>query len=163
MRPLRKGFLLVTALLIVAVMLLLGAGLLGSQAARYQAVGHQARVVQARALAMSGLEDARIKLEKDLFFPPPPGPGQTTFSYSETVALPGNPPFDEGTYAVLIDNSQTIDPNNYGVIVVTSLGSLGPSDDPVAQYRIRAELDLRPPDTSPTYFRYLRWQDDASL
>lgn len=160
----RRGFLLITSLLFVIVLLLLGMGFLGSQADRYKAARRAAQSAQARALALAGLEDARAKLENDLNFPPPPsGPDQNEFSYSERLDFPDGTP---GSYSVLINSTWQDEP--YRVLVVTSTGSVGPPDIPLAQYTLRAELDLSEfvrgtSNPNPSFFRYTHIEDKSSL
>ena len=158
----KRGFLLITALLVCVILLLIGMGMLGSESSRYAAMRHAATSSQARQMALAGLEDARAKLELDASFPPDPGPGQTTFSYSERLDLDSN---TSGTYSVTIDRVQAGTPA--AVLVVTSVGSIGPISKPIAQYKLRAEMDLsqsRPAAgngiQSNRYFRWTHIQDE---
>ena len=164
----QRGILLITALMVATVLLLVGMGLLGSQSSRYEAARQNSYTSQARQLALAGLEDARVKLEMDINFPPPPGPEQTVFSYSET--LDTNPASFEGSYSVLVDMTYATDAARY--IVVTSVGTVGPPIKPTAQYRLRAEIDnLDSTILSPRpgngngivkdrFFRYTHIQDE---
>ncbi len=160
----RRGFLLVVSLLFVIMLLLLGMGFLGSQAARHRASKRSAEMAQARALALAGLEDARAKLENDLRFPPPPsGPSQNEFSYSEKLPLPDG---TDGTYSVLIDRSYEGAP--WEVLEVTSTGSIGPPETPTAQYSFKAELDVATfvrgtANPNPELFNYTHIEDMSSL
>jgi hypothetical protein len=160
----QRGILLITALLVAVILLLVGMGLLGSQASRYDAAKQFSYTAQARQLALAGLEDARVKLEMDLNFPPEPGPGQEAFSYSETLFK--GPPND-GTYTVTVDFAYANDPNS-AYIAVTSVGTLGDPIKPIAQYRFRAEIDNklggRPAGPSGInanrFFRYTHIEDE---
>lgn len=172
MKP-RRGILLVTALMVCVVLLLVGMGLLGSQASRYEAARQSTNISQARQLALAGLEDARIKLEMDINFPPPPGPQQDLFSYSETLVTAADPN-RWGTYTVVVDMTYANDipyppplvtTGHY--IAVTSVGTVGPTVKPIAQYRLRAEIDNqssgRPPVaglTTDRFFRYTHIEDE---
>jgi Tfp pilus assembly protein PilX len=161
----KRGFLLITSLMITVILLLLGMGLLGSQSSRYEASKQSVYTSQARQLALAGLEDARIKLELDVNFPPPPGPGQVRFSYSESLELPYDPPV-AGTYTVTVDMTHADDTGAY--IVVTSVGSVGRPTEPVGQYRLRGEIDNqfsgRPNNSHGIqrnrFFRYTHIQDE---
>lgn len=156
--------LMITALMVAVVLLLIGMGLLGSQVSRYEASRQQLRSSQARQLALAGLEDARIKLELDIQFPPSPGPGQHTFSYSEKLDT-GSADF-EASYSVVIDLTYATDTAGY--IEVVSVGTVGPPIRPLAQYRLRGEIDNvtsgRPPNAysivRDRFFRYTHVQDE---
>lgn len=161
----RRGFLLITSLMITVILLLLGMGLLGSQSSRYEASKQTAYSSQARQLAIAGLEDARVKLELDVNFPPPAGPGQLKFSYSESLDLPYADPVT-GTYTVTIDMTHATDAGAH--IIVTSIGSVGPPTAPIGQYRLRGEIDNAPSGRPPNaqsiqrnrFFRYTHIQDE---
>lgn len=161
-----RGILMISALMICAVLLLVGMGLLGSQAARYEAAKQSTYISQARQLALAGLEDARLKLEMDVNFPPPPGPEQHSFSYSEVLET--DPSSYQGTYSVLVDMTYANDdPGRY--ITVTAIGTVGPPIQPIAQYRMRAEIDNQLTPARPgnsdgiakdRFFRYTHIQDE---
>lgn len=162
----KRGILMITALMICTVLLLIGMGLLGSQSSRYEAAKQSTYISQARQLALAGLEDARLKLEMDLNFPPPPGPEQDTFSYSEVLQT--DPATYQGTYSVVIDTTYANDVSESNYITVTSVGTVGPPIQPIAQYRMRAEIDNlttgRPGNLQGIqenrFFRYTHIQDE---
>lgn len=160
----RRGFLLVTSLLFVIMLLLLGMGFLGSQAARYKGARRAAQSAQAKGLALGGLEECRVKLERDVNFPPPPsGPNQFLFTYSERLDFPDGTP---GSYTVIIDRTYEQPP--YQVWTVTSIGSVGPPDTPIAQYTLKAELDVAEQvrgaaTPNPNLFHYTHIEDQSSL
>ena len=93
-----SGWLLLAFVLAVA--LVAGMGLMMSQISNYHGVQSAEEAAQALYLARAGLEDARLKLERDLQFPPR-GDGnymedtsaglqeQTLFTYSEDVLVDG--------------------------------------------------------------------------
>jgi hypothetical protein len=118
----------------------------------------------AGAIAESGLEDARIKLEKDPSFPPVSA-DQPTYSYSEDVFdLDGATLL--GSYTVSIDTTFNVAP--YRIIKISSIGLAGPSDEPLAKKKIHAEFDMaqKRPDTAPTpnpnYFKFInRWESGS--
>lgn len=170
-----RGILLITALMICIILLLVGMGLLGSQASRYEAAIQSTYISQARQLALAGLEDARAKLELDIDFPPRQGPGQFIFSYSETLVDDPTPSKTKlGTYSVAVDMTYATDLINPATttgkyIIVTSVGTVGPTIHPISQYRFRAEIDnLIPPASRPNvtglntnrFFRYTHIEDE---
>lgn len=159
-----RAFLLITSLMVTVILLLVGMGLLGSQASRYEAIKQSSYISQARQLALAGLEDARIKLEMDVNFPPPQGPQQFQFSYSEVLDLPYPVPV-QGSYSIVVDTTYNTDPIGY--ITVTSVGTVGPPISPNAQYRLRGEIDTASARgaaphgiVSDRYFRYTHVQDE---
>ncbi len=108
----------------------------------------------ARFLAEAGLEDARIKLEKDGTFPPLADPAQTLFTYSESLTdIAGTT--ELGRYSVTVDISRRA---QNGIIAIRSEGSL--SQSPSYRRVLYAELDLSGDlSTNPNYFRYLHIED----
>lgn len=158
----KRGFLLITALLVCVILLLIGMGMLGSESSRYAAIRNSAFSSQARQLAVAGLEDARAKLEMDYAFPPEPGPGQQAFSYSERLDISADL---TGVYSVTIERTHAKDAAE--VLLITSVGSLGPIAKPIAQYKLRAEFDLsqsRPNAGNGIqknrYYRYTHIEDE---
>ncbi|MEW6278227.1 MAG: hypothetical protein AB1758_06370, partial [Candidatus Eremiobacterota bacterium] len=114
-------------------------------------------------LARAGLEEARIKLQKDLTFPP--CEEQPAFDYSEDLAdLDGNP---MGHYEVRVDMTWTDAP--YGIAHITAVGRTGSRASPTAQHTIQAELDVLPTDRSnpanpnPNLFRWVRWAESQAF
>lgn len=152
----KRGVVLILALLGIALLLLLGMGLLGSQVARFRAATRAAEASQARQMAIAGLEDARLKLERDIAFPPAPTLGQTRFSYSEDLTLPDGSP---ASYTVTVDLSYLKAP--WFAYRVTSFGGVGPRDKPVTVHTISAEMSVDP--ASPRNYKWLRWEDVGSL
>ena len=159
----RRGFLLITVLLIGIVLLLLGMGFVGSQADRYRGVKHSADTAKARSLAVAGLEDARVKIQNDIRFPPPMAQGQTTFSYGESLDIGAAP--QPGNYAVVIETAYNVDPVPPlvppipHVLVITSTGSVGDPNNPTAQYQIKAEMDM---SAGPRHCHYSHWEDQTA-
>lgn len=172
MRPRRRGFLLILSLLLVTIILILGMGLLGSQAPKYGAAVRAADAAQARAMALAGMEDARIKLAKDVQFPPrqdkdrpidPDHLRQDKFAYSET--LRGNPDSQNHLgYTVIVDfkyEREVVVPNvdepvRYGIYRLTSIGFVGPRADPIAQRSVYAEYDIQTGN-------FIRFEDRGSF
>lgn len=151
---------MVVALLVLAVALVAGIGLMTSQVSNYHGVQSAEDAAQALYLAQAGLEDARLKLERDLQFPPR-GDGnymedtsaglqeQTLFTYSEDVFVRGK---RVGSYRVSIDTSFV---PNYQFTRVTSYGLVGPTEAPSAQRILKLDLDTNSEQSSRNSSRYL--------
>ena len=160
----RRGFMLVAVLLFSLILFALGLGLLGGRVSQYRGSYFQQRAAGALALARSGLEDARLKLSKDLQFPIGRNPEQTVFSYSEDVTnIAGN---FVGSYTVNIDRTWALPP--YEVLVITSIGNVGPPGQEGSRRRLRAELDLAElvrgtTNPNPDYYRLIHLEDLGSL
>jgi len=71
---------------------------LTSSSGRYLAATHMLRASQARALAEAGLEDARVKLQRDCEFPPASSMEQPLYCYAEKLG-------GAGVYQVRIDST----------------------------------------------------------
>ena len=152
--------LMVVALLVLAVALVAGIGLMTSQVSNYHGVQSAEEAAQALYLARAGLEDARLKLERDLQFPPR-GDGnymddtsvglqeQTLFTYSEDVFVDGK---RIGSYRVSIDTGFV---TNYQFTRVISNGLVGPTEAPTAQRVLKVDLDTNTQLTSRDSSRYL--------
>ena len=81
----KRGSVLITALLLVAVITVLALALLAKNTLQYTGAERQAASVRAYQMALAGLEDVRVKLDLDTNYPPLSDPEQTYFSYTETV------------------------------------------------------------------------------
>lgn len=117
---------------------------------------------------MAGMEDARVKLEKDPFFPPVGGFGQNTFTYSEDVMDPEDASRMVGIFSVTVDLSRKEEP--YRMVRVQSIGQVverrAPDAPPRAAYRIYAEIDVAsferggaPNVPNPRLFQYIEWKE----
>lgn len=142
----RHGFILVVCLLLLSLFLLGGMAMMGQRAAQYRGAAMLQKLARARALAEAGLEDFRVKLQKDQNFPPPGDQHQNLFTYSEIVTDMANNRV--GHYTVTVDSryrtpSQPPDPESPSVVLATSVGALG-SDRlrPEAVYALRLEVDV---------------------
>lgn len=164
----RKGMLLIVALLVLGVALLAGMGLMTSQVSNYRGVHAAEEAAMALCLAQSGLEDARLKLERDGLFPPrgdgnllKPDTGtkpqdQSLFTYSEDISLDGK---RIGAYRVSIDASFL---PGYKFVRITSNGLVGPTEAPTAQHVLKVDLDvatIRPATT----FQPIKIEDMSGL
>ncbi len=163
MRSRRRGFLLVAALLITIILLVSGLGVMSAQASRYAATARIAEGMQAKNASLSGLEDVRVKLAKDVKFPPRKSKsrGQTKYAYSETLFADPDVPV---SYSVVVDfglerEVQTPDrwqPYRWGLYRITVSGYVGPRDTPIAQSLLYAEYDI-------STGQFIRFEDRSSL
>lgn len=150
------------ALLLISLVLVIILGFLGMRGLEYSSTAKLQHMALAQSLAEGGMEDARVKLEKDMFFPPLGGFGQTTFIFSEDVTDPTTSQV-VGSYTVTVDAGRRGAP--FCVIRVQSVGSAGMRTNPRARYRIYAEIDCsgeeRASNTfpNPRLYRYLLWRE----
>ena len=163
----RRGFMLVTALLLCTIVLLLGMGFLGSRAGQYHSTVQAGLAARARSVARAGLEDARAKLQRDLHFPPHPSQAQTSYSYTEDFYDLSTPPQYVGTYDVQVDSSKDVP--NIRVLVINYRGQVrasgqGPAAPPLACHSYRACIDVTPSSYDQVrYFPLLRFDDLGAL
>lgn len=136
----RKGFTIILCLLLSLLLLVIVLGMLGARGPMQEVAAGTRQHAQARALAEAGLEDVRVKLGKDLKFPPVPTPEQPVFSYGEAVYDVDDTMV--GTFQVKID--QSLDQAPYFVLRVTSTGVLGTAERPLAQVTLVRRLDSAP-------------------
>lgn len=147
----RRGFLLVLSLMVTILIAVIALSLLGVRRGSYASSRAVAEAAQARALAVAGLEDLRVKLAKDPFFPTGIGDEQVIFSYTETVtALSGA---KVGSYQVTVNRAHREPPNK--VLRVESVGMVGDFHAEAPRFTIYAELDLRD-------FSFKVWQEGAA-
>lgn len=156
----------VAALALFTILLALGLGLMSAQSSRMKAARAQGDALQAKALALAAWDDVRVKLGKDLFFPPATR-GQNYFSYSEDVYDKDDEFY--GSYTVIIDtrfqrlgrtgNGTTPSQVNVydGFYIITCVGKVGQRDEePSAERSIRFEVDMKT-------FEVIRVEDRGSL
>jgi hypothetical protein len=161
-----RGFLLVFALLVLVLLFTLGLGFVGKQADTYRAASKTVDAAVAMECAMAGLEDARVKLMKNLRFPPPGDDDQVIFSYTEILFdLDETTPI--GSYTVTIDRRWEADP--YEILVVEVVALAGdPAEPPRARRRLSVEVDLSPTNRgflgpAANRGRFMNFQDHGSL
>ena len=153
----RRGSTLVIALMLTTILMVAGLGLLSRKAIQYSSLRAHEVSEQALLLAQSGLEDARLKLGKDLFFPPSSAEEQNSFTYSEELYSADGTTL-VGSYRVDIDKRLAGAPSY--VLLLTSRGTVGAEPETSrARRTVTAELDLNP--TSSTYFQLLNYQDSG--
>jgi hypothetical protein len=163
-----RGAILIFALLLSTLLLILGAGFIAQRGLEYGSVSELQDRAQARELAMAGMEDARVKLEKDPFFPPVGGFGQSTFTYSEDIMDPDDAARMIGIFTVSVDLSRKEEP--YRIVRIQAIGQVvdrrAPDSPPRSTYRIYAEVDVAsferggaPNVPNPRLFQYIDWKE----
>ena len=134
---------------------------------RDRSSARQVLAAQSLALAEAGMEDARLKLQQDLFFPPPTSDEQPRFHYVEEFSEPvaSGASGLAGSFEVTVDVTWAQPPQQ--IVKVISVGVVGPRDRPLSVRRVSAEYDLALQDRSdasrpnPTCGRYLHWLDEG--
>ncbi len=156
----RRGFILILSLFLCLLFFVVGIAYLSLKANQYRSANESQRALQAKGVAEAGLEDLRIKLQRDGQFPPPIG-GSDQYGYREQLVVGGKL---RGTYSVTLDNSYALPP--YQLLIATVTGEVGEStQDSVSRRSFRVEIDLAPflrsdPDTvNPRYRQILSLQD----
>jgi hypothetical protein len=158
----RRAFLLLLSLLLTTLLLVVVLGFLGARSMEFASTTRIQQSAIAQALAEAGMEDARVKLEKDLFFPPINGFNQVHFTYTEELTDPDTGVL-AGTFTVTVDTRRRASP--YSVFLVQALGCAGARTNPTARYQIYAEVDCsitnRATGASPNprLFRYINWRE----
>lgn len=148
----RRGFLLVLSLMVTILIAVIALSLLSVRRGSYANSRAVVEAAQARALAVSGLEDLRVKLAKDPFFPTGIGDEQVIFTYTETVrSLASSAKI--GSYQVTMDRSHRDPPQQ--VLRLESTGMVGDFHAEAPRFTIYAELDLRD-------FSFKVWQEGAA-
>lgn len=160
MRRQRRAFLIITVLLLLVILLVLCGAYLRSQVNYYRGARTNAWKAGARQLALSGLEDVRLKLLKDRAFPPT-NLSTTRFTYVEKV-------FDDtgaivGSYRVTLRSDKSQKP--LYLLFVQCEGRLGPPEAPIASHTLTALCDLseKARDASgldnPRFRRWVQYRD----
>ena len=168
MRKGKAGAILVFALLLSALLLVLGVGFISQRGLEYGSVSELQDRAQARQLALAGMEDARVKLEKDPFFPPAGGFNQQNFTYSEDVRDPEDSGRMLGLFTVALDLSRKEEP--YRIVRIQSVGQVvdrRAPDAPIrSTYRIYAELDVASfarggalGESNPRLYQFINWRE----
>ena len=159
------------AISIVALLFVFAMGLLSKRSAQYREADLASASVVARHLSLAGLEDARVKLDNDVGFPPISAENQNLLTYEEVVYDLDSTTL-LGSYQVTVDSTYATDP--YYVLQLQSVGTTGPiapspnSDLPKARFRISAELDVSPflrgttSTPNPQYWRYINLREQSN-
>lgn len=164
----RRGFLLVLCLLMASLVFVMGIGFLGNGSSRYNAATQARTSTQAHHLAMAGIEDARVKIQKDPQFPPSveadTSNQQVVYTYNEVVTDFSGTTL--GSYLVTIDQTYQGDP--HWILRVTSRGKVGPlPNQPAGESVIHADFDIHPitPGTAhprdANFVRIVNWWEEA--
>lgn len=159
----RRGSILVAVLMLLAILFILGIAMLHKQMQAYRGATLLKEGAQAQALAEAGLEDARIKWEKDYLFPPPAAPDQVAFTYSEDLRDSAGRLV--GSYEVTVDATYAGPPAL--LLRITSVGTCGPRGQRATRKRLYGELDLavkqraNPALDNPNLGRFLGVRLDA--
>jgi hypothetical protein len=163
----KKGYLLITSMFLSLILLIMGMSFLGVKTMQYGGSGLIGSSLLADGIAQAGMEEAKLKLEKDLLFPPPGDEAQKIFSYSEDF-LDIDGVTNLGSYTVTIDSRKKDAP--YLLVVITSAGTAGPADKALARRKITAEVDVSPTvrgsspaASNPRYFQFINWLDSGGL
>lgn len=160
MRIPKRAFLLITVLLLISILFVLCGAYLYSQVSYYRAARSMSWKAGARQLALSGLEDVRVKLMKDWKFPPL-SLTQRRFTYVERVLDAEGSLV--GTYRVTLQSHYMDKP--FSVLYVQCEGHLGPPEQPVASHTVTALCDLQPlhrnggGTPNPKLYRWLQIRD----
>ena len=144
-----RGSVLIFVLLLTALFFLLGVALISQSQGALKASQSSARAAEARALAWAGLADARGKLSRIFYYPPPGGDDQDLYSYTEDVRAVDSQAV-VGSYNVVVDVRTAESP--YFLLRIRSEGVLGERTHPAGRSIVTAELDART-------FQLLRFQD----
>ncbi len=161
----RKAFILILALFIVTFISVLALAFLGAGPMNYRTAMSVTLEQQVQWLARSGIEDARIKLQRDPDFPPAMGDEGQYFSYSEQISeLGGSAAI--GSFEVTVDKSHSQDP--YFLVILNSTGRLSRNGQELKS-SIRAELDISPTDRrsghededNPNFYKIVNWSEEA--
>ncbi len=148
-------------LLLLALLMAFGMAFLTQKSVLYEGAVADTHAVAAHSLARFGLEQVRVKLNKDLEFPPQSAVDQHFFTYTEKITdLDGTT--EVGTVRVALDLRYLNPP--YEVLPVRCVGLLGTADDPKARREITAEFDLAEfergtTNPNPDRFKMIRYLD----
>ena len=135
----KRGFILILALLLCLLLFVAGIAFLGLKANQYRSASSAQLAVQAKALAEAGLEDFRLKLNRDSQFPPQ-ADDSGLYSYHDEIVVSGKV---QGGYTILLDTNYAGDPFN--LLIVTCTGEVGASSQTSLARRVfRVEVDIAP-------------------
>ncbi|MBN9418151.1 hypothetical protein ABS71_20435 [bacterium SCN 62-11] len=156
---------MILALFMVTFISILTLAFLGSAPLGYRTALNAVFEQQSRWLARAGIEDARLKLERDANFPPPLGDEGKFYTYSEELhPLGGGEAL--GTFDVIIDQSLKEAP--YSLVRITSTGRLVRQNEEIRK-TVRVELDISPTDRragheteeNPNFFKIVNWNEEV--
>ena len=145
----RRGFLLVLSLFLCLLVVIIGLAYLAVKQGEYAAGQAVVAHAQAKNIARAGMEDLKAKLSKDEFFPTGVGDEQLVFSYSEEITAISDPSLS-GSYRITVDRTHKAD----DILVLVSVGTVGPVEHPRGRYSVYAELDI-------TSYRFKVWKEGS--
>lgn len=158
-----RGSALVLTLLLGSLILVLGMALLSVQSSHRRAARSLETSMQAKLAAEAGLEDARVKLSRDPFYPDSAGSAQPLVCYTEKLSSATGA--TAGSYTVCVDRSRVDEP--YYILTVDSVGRVGrPGQE--SSRTLSVTLDLCPfsrtdPNVpNPNLFGIISMRDSAS-
>lgn len=162
-----KGFMLILALFMVTFIAVLALAFLGVGASSYSSAQTTRLQQQALQLAYSGIEDARVKLQRDPLFPPSAGEETKFYSYSESVHDLASGPLI-GSFEVTVD--QTYQEAPYFLIRVLATGRI-PNGGKEIKKTVRVELDISPndrrtgheTDPNPNFYKIVQCSEEGQL
>lgn len=139
-----QGSVIILVLLLLVLMFTMGMTILGMKVTQAKSSVMMKQALVARQVALSGIEDARLKLLKDIDFPPRGGYDDTIYSYSECLQFPGDSE-PVGEYTVTVDSSCNEPENSTRYdrkVIVTSFGVIRDRNGNVtARHKITAIVD----------------------
>ena len=133
----QRGSALLIALFIAVLLFVAGIGLVFLFRVDYNLRFQAAQWTQARALAEAGLEDFRVKLERDVHFPPDRDVEQTIFEYTEQISQSA-----DLTGGFQIQSDVSLRKRPWNLVLVTSTGFLGSPDRPRVRVSLQGEFDV---------------------
>ena len=166
-----RGAVLIAVLILLVLILVMGMAILNVKSTQAKSSLLMRYSKMAKLIAQAGMEDARVKLCKDMDFPPQPTRDEYCFSYSETLQYPGDSA-PAGQYVVTIDlyrNDPAL-PGSYDqTLLVTSEGIVtNPDGSVAARHRISAvfdtaQLERGSINTNPYRYKFIDWRDHGNL
>lgn len=167
----KKGAVLIVVLILLMALFVMGMTILGMKSTQAKNSRMMMHSVISKYVAESGMEDARIKLQKDLDFPPIDGRQTTSFTYNEPLSFPGDNN-SVGSYTVTVDVSRCNpdDPNYDQTIIINSKGEIKDGfGKVVSTHLITGILDASITDRNgngslnPFLYQYIDWQDHGNI
>jgi hypothetical protein len=177
----QRGSLLIITFFLAIILLVMGIAVLTMQQNRHKGALLARRGLQAKMVAEAGIEDARIKIQKDIHFKPRAG-DLTYYFYSESLKDPSDGSI-VGRFEVTVDYTKSsFDPAYapssqaqyyaypFYIVRVRSLGIIGETDNPAAKREIIADIDVCPVNrdasnyaqTNPHFYQVINWRDMGS-
>jgi len=166
----RRGAILAVVMLLLIVLFVMGMTLLSVKNTQAKSSMMMRFGKMAKYIALAGMENARVKLMKDLDFPPEDIIEDHCFTYAEELQFPDGSP-SAGYYVVTVDATRN-DPKEDSfdrTIRVTAVGVATERDGSiVASHRITAVLDASVTTRgstalNPFRYQFVEWQEHGTL